>query len=146
MCVFCFCFFNERQHVFYFIAVLAHMHQGQRCVRHNSPPLLFPLTLLADGGFPKPLLPLKHLHTWLTCICKWYTLWFIVVWSISKVLLHSKMCFVHCYFTWIFDLHGAEWCMSLMAVFTFVSRRIFVLLLNLSLTRFHTSNVLRQHN
>lgn len=27
------------------------------------------------------------------------------------VTLHSEMCFVYCYFTWMFDLQRAEWCM-----------------------------------
>lgn len=27
------------------------------------------------------------------------------------VTLHLEVCFIYCYFTWMFDLHCAEWCM-----------------------------------
>ena len=44
--------------------------------------------------------------------------------ALVKVTLFSKLCFSSCSYTWMFELHGGEWCMYRVwherAVFTFI--------------------------
>lgn len=65
-----FFFFYMRVNFSLFQTFLARKHEGQRFVWHSRSPLLLPLTFGADGGLPKPVLSLLHLHTWLAHICK----------------------------------------------------------------------------